>query len=148
MGDCKTYRWLDNPDRGADRLIRAKTNDGRPYDFLGYLWTVGGSISMVWFNQPLPAVQLDVFLLGKPLQFHVLYGERVAAGLSAVLTFEKIINALETGNAVRTMKLAKRMEKSGFLKISEGTLKQPRGFHAEVFVVPDNDMVEDIDAVI
>ena len=112
MGDCKTYRWLDNPDQAQiDRYVR--DNDGRPYDFLGYLWTVGGSISMVWFNHPYRLSSWMFFCWENLSNFMCYMGKELQPGYEPCL-LSKIINALEAGNAVRTLRLAKRMEKSGF----------------------------------
>jgi hypothetical protein len=112
MGDCKIYRWLDNPQQAEiDEYVHA--NNGRPYDFLGYLWTIGGSMSMVWFNHPYRLSSWMFFCWENLSNFMCYMGKELQPSYEPCL-LSKIINALEADHAVRTLRLAKRMEKSGF----------------------------------
>lgn len=51
MGDCRIYRWLDNPDQEHIDEYTAQHN-GLPYDALDYLWVFLGGISMIYFKHP------------------------------------------------------------------------------------------------
>jgi len=64
----KFYHWLDKPDPVKNRQITFWQNEGR---HVMISWVISGricgSISMVWFKPPLPALQLDVFSAGENL---------------------------------------------------------------------------------
>ena len=51
MGQCRIYRWLDNPDQSKIDEYTA-VHSGEPYDALDYLWVFAGGISMIWFKHP------------------------------------------------------------------------------------------------
>ena len=51
MGECRIYRWLDNPDQERIDEYTAKHN-GESYDALVYIWVFLGGISMIYFRHP------------------------------------------------------------------------------------------------
>jgi hypothetical protein len=109
MGDCKFYRWLDNPSQiRIDEYV--VQNNGRPYDFLGYLWTITGSISMVWFNHPYRLSSWMFFCWENLSNFMCFMGKELQPGYEPCL-LSKIINALEANHSINRPKLMKLMEK-------------------------------------
>jgi hypothetical protein len=109
MGECKFYHWLDNPDPvKIDKYVLQ--NEGRPYDFLGYLWTICGSISMVWFNHPHRLSSWMFFCWENLSNFMCFMGKELQPSYEPCL-LSKIMNALEAGNSFRSRRLMKSMEK-------------------------------------
>ena len=51
MGECRIYRWLDNPDQARIDEYTEKHN-GEPYDVLDYVWVFAGALSMILFRHP------------------------------------------------------------------------------------------------
>ncbi len=51
MGECRIYRWLDNPPQEHIDEYTMMHN-GEPYDALDYLWVFLGAISMICFHHP------------------------------------------------------------------------------------------------
>ena len=109
MGDCKIYRWLDNREQSKiDEYIFR--NNGRPYDFLGYLWTIGGSISMVWFNHPYRLSSWMLFCWENLSEFMRFMGKELQPDDEPCL-ISKIMTALEVKHSDNPERLKKRMEK-------------------------------------
>jgi len=55
MGECRIYRWLDNPDQ--DKIDDyTECHNGDTYDALVYLWVFLGALSMVLLKHPFRVV--------------------------------------------------------------------------------------------
>jgi len=55
MGDCRIYRWLEEPDQEKIDKYTDEHND-ESYDVLAYLWVFLGGISMIYFHHPFRVV--------------------------------------------------------------------------------------------
>jgi len=55
MGDCRIYRWLEEPDQEKIDKYTDEHND-ESYDYLAYLWVFLGGISMIYFRHPFRVV--------------------------------------------------------------------------------------------
>ncbi len=55
LGNCRVYRWLDNPDQARmDNYTRQ--HNGDPYDIFDYLWVLISEISTITFHHPFRVV--------------------------------------------------------------------------------------------
>jgi hypothetical protein len=109
MGDIKVYRWLNNLNQSMiDKYV--SENYGRPYDFLGYLWTICGSVSMVWFHHPYRLSSWMLFCWENLAGFMCFMGRELQPDDEPRL-ISKIMTALETNKIDNPERLKKRMEK-------------------------------------
>ncbi len=51
LGNCRFYRWLDNPDQNKIDQYMQDT-EGAPYDGLDYLWVILGTLSGRFLHWP------------------------------------------------------------------------------------------------
>ena len=93
MRDCKVYRWLDSPSQTKIGTY-VERNNGRPYDFLGYPWTICGAISMVWFNHPYRLSSWTLFCWENLSEFMRCMGKELQPDDEPCL-INKIMTALE-----------------------------------------------------
>ena len=101
LGDCRVYRWLDNPDQFDIEWYTAE-HEGEPYDIRAYVWTIAGELSRIIFRWPFRVVNKAKMCWENLSEFNRAMGKELQPE-SEPCMINRILDKLE-GHQCRTEK--------------------------------------------